>query len=81
MKLVFILLLILNSGYNHPAIVKVCEDPKMIVSLLVKLLKSGFFFIRMFIFQSVLANRPALGMHPPLDFAEKLNTVLMSVSI
>ena len=21
------------SGYNHPAIVKACEDPKMIVSL------------------------------------------------
>jgi len=32
-------------------------------------------------FQSILANRPALGNYPHMDFANKLTKVLMSVSI
>lgn len=30
--------------------------------------------------QSIFVNRPALGINPPLDFVERLNTVLMKVA-
>lgn len=49
----------LPLGYNHPAILKVLQDPKN---------------------QNIFVNRPALGSFPPLNFADKLESSLLSVA-